>query len=70
MKNAQSKKPPNIVWTFLSSVKLTIVLLILLAIVSILGTVIPQGQEASQFAQTLKPRHVSILFDPAAFRYV
>ena len=55
MKNAQSKSNPNIVWNFLSSVKLTIVLLILLAIVSILGTLIPQGQDAADFAKTLSP---------------
>jgi len=55
MKNAQPKHNPHVVWRFLSSVKLTIILLILLAIVSILGTVIPQGQEAGEFAQTLSP---------------
>ncbi len=55
MKNSPSKNDPNAVWRFLSSVKLTIVLLILLAIVSILGTVIPQGQEAVEFAKGLSP---------------
>ena len=55
MKNAQSKKKPNAIWEFLSSVKLTIVLLILLAIVSIAGTVIPQGQGAAEFAKNLSP---------------
>ena len=42
-------------WKFLSSVKLTIVLLILLAIVSILGTLIPQQQGAVEFAKGLAP---------------
>ena len=55
MKNAKSKNKPNFLWEFLSSVKLTIVLLILLAIISILGTVIPQGQGAVEFAETLSP---------------
>jgi len=55
MKNAQSKNNPNVVWSFLSSVKLTIVLLILLAIVCIVGTVIPQEQGAVEFAKTLSP---------------
>jgi len=55
MKNAQSKNSPNVIWEFLSSVKLTIVLLILLAIVSVVGTVIPQGQGAVEFAKNLHP---------------
>ncbi|MBT3256492.1 MAG: cytochrome c biogenesis protein ResB [Deltaproteobacteria bacterium] len=62
MKNTQSKNKPHViweflssVWEFLSSVKLTIVLLILLAIVSIVGTVIPQGQGAVEFAKNLHP---------------
>ena len=55
MKNAKSKNKSNSLWAFLSSVKLTIVLLILLAIISILGTVIPQGEGAVGFAKTLSP---------------
>ena len=59
MKNAKSKNKskdkPNVLWEFLSSVKLTIVLLILLAIISILGTVIPQGQGAVEFSEALSP---------------
>lgn len=55
MKNAKSKNRPNFIWEFLSSVKLTIVLLILLAVISILGTVIPQGEGAVEFAKTLSP---------------
>ena len=49
------KNEPNVIWEFLSSVKLTIVLLILLAIVSILGTVVPQGEGAVEFAEALSP---------------
>ena len=55
MKNVPSKNNPNVIWEFLSSVKLTIVLLILLAIVSVVGTVIPQGQGAVEFAKNLSP---------------
>ena len=43
------------IWSFFSSVKLTIVLLIIMAIVSILGTLIPQEQGAREFARTLSP---------------
>lgn len=55
MKNDKSQNKPNFLWEFLSSVKLSIVLLILLAIISILGTLIPQGQGAVEFAETLSP---------------
>jgi cytochrome c biogenesis protein len=55
MKNTKSKNKPNFLWEFLSSVKLTIVLLILLAIISIVGTVIPQGEGAVEFAESLSP---------------
>jgi cytochrome c biogenesis protein len=55
MTKAHTPKNPNAIWGFLSSVKLTIVILILLAIVSVVGTLIPQGQEAVQFAQSLTP---------------
>ena len=61
MKNAQSKNNPNAFWRFLSSVKLTIVLLILLAIVSIVGTVIPQEQGAVEFAKNLSPAMFRLL---------
>ncbi len=55
MENIEHKKRPNALWKFLSSVKLTIVLLILLAIVSVLGTLIPQQQGAEEFAKSLSP---------------
>ena len=50
-------KKPNPVWKFFSSVKLTIVLLILLAMTSIIGTVIPQvpQRESFEFARSLSP---------------
>ncbi|MEE4354117.1 MAG: cytochrome c biogenesis protein ResB [Desulfatiglans sp.] len=53
---AQSNRKSNILWHFFKSVKLTIVLLIILAVLSILGTIIPQkGQGAHEFARTLTP---------------
>jgi cytochrome c biogenesis protein len=41
----------NRVWKFFTSVKLTVVLLLSLAVTSIIGTVIPQGATASQYFQ-------------------
>jgi len=53
----KTKKPEtsNLLWTFFSSVKLTIVLLMLLAAASVAGTLIPQGQESTQWAARLSP---------------
>ena len=45
----------NSIWSFFSSLRLTIVLLIVIIIVSILGTVIPQGEAAREFAGHLAP---------------
>ncbi len=45
----------SITWTFFSSVNLTIILLISLAITSIFGTIIPQQEGAADFAQKLNP---------------
>jgi len=47
------------VWSLLSSVKLTIVLLIIISIASILGTIIPQ-QEADIFTSRLSPHIVAV----------
>jgi cytochrome c biogenesis protein len=57
MANSTSKTKSNAVWRFLSSVKLTLFLLIVLAIASILGTVIPQlpQRESLEFARGLSP---------------
>jgi len=50
------KDRSNLIWRFFSSVKLTFFLLIILAVASILGTVIPQrGQGAMEFARNLSP---------------
>ncbi|RLB15134.1 MAG: hypothetical protein DRG63_07390 [Deltaproteobacteria bacterium] len=46
---------PNPIWKTFSSVKLAIVLLILIAITSVLGTFIPQREEAFDFARKLSP---------------
>ncbi len=56
MTSSKTNKKSNALWRFFSSVKLTIVLLIILAIASIAGTLIPQqGQGAVQFAKSLSP---------------
>lgn len=49
------KESSNIIWNIFSSLKLTLVLLIILAITSILGTLIPQQDAAANFAKALNP---------------
>jgi cytochrome c biogenesis protein len=56
-----SKPKSNIVWNFFSSVKLAITLLIILAIASIVGTIIPQQEGAREFAAGLNPQLFRIL---------
>jgi cytochrome c biogenesis protein len=51
----------NPVWSFFSSVKLAITLLIIIAIASILGTIIPQQDAAGEFAGKLSPGMASVL---------
>jgi cytochrome c biogenesis protein len=46
---------------FLTSVRLTIVLLVLIAVLSIVGTFIPQQEGAADFAARLSPETVSLL---------
>jgi len=57
MTKSNQRKNPNAVWRFFRSVKLTIVLLILVAIASIIGTLIPQlpQRESAEFARSLSP---------------
>ena len=57
MGKSNLKKNENVIWVFFSSVKLTIVLLIILATASILGTLIPQmpQRESIEFARGLSP---------------
>ena len=60
MTKSKSQGRPSVIWGFFSSVKLTIVLLIILAIVSILGTLVPQEQGAAEFARRLNPAMLQI----------
>ena len=55
MTKFRDDKKSNLIWNIFSSVKLTLALLIILAITSILGTVIPQQEEAIRFARGLSP---------------
>ena len=55
MNRSKSDKKSNILWSIFSSVKLALVLLIILAVTSIVGTLVPQQQEAMQFSQKLSP---------------
>lgn len=55
MENTKSKKGANLVWNTFRSLKLTLTVLIILAITSIAGTVIPQGEGAIDFAKKLSP---------------
>ena len=55
MKHQTSESRSHLSWGFFASVRLAIVLLIILAIVSILGTLIPQQQGAAEFASRLSP---------------
>ena len=60
MKESKPERQSNIIWNFFRSVKLTFILLIILAIVSILGTLIPQGEGAVEFARRLSPATLRI----------
>jgi cytochrome c biogenesis protein len=51
----------NAIWSFFASVRLTIVLLIVIAVSSIFGTIIPQQEEAQRVMRELHPGLVSIL---------
>ncbi len=55
MAKSSSDKNSNLIWRFFSSVKLTLVLLIILAISSLFGTLIPQQEGAVDFARRLSP---------------
>jgi cytochrome c biogenesis protein len=55
MAKSGNDKNSNLIWRFFSSVKLTLVLLIILAIASLLGTLIPQQEGAVEFARGLSP---------------
>jgi cytochrome c biogenesis protein len=61
MASSQSVKKSNVLWDLFTSVKLTLGLLILLAVTSIFGTVIPQQEGAMELAENLSPGLVSLL---------
>jgi cytochrome c biogenesis protein len=61
MSSPETKKRNDAIWSALASVKLTLLLLIILAVASILGTIIPQQQSAMEWAQRLSPSAVSFL---------
>jgi cytochrome c biogenesis protein len=60
-KGSENKVRRFSLWSAFSSIKLTLFLLILLAITSIFGTLIPQQESAMRFAENLSPSLVRIL---------
>ena len=61
MAKSSAHKNSNMVWNFFSSVKLTLVLLIILAIASLFGTLIPQQEGAVEFARGISPGMFQLL---------
>ncbi len=55
MKNKKEKSGGNPIWQFFTSVRLAIFLLIILAITSIIGTVIPQGESLQYYLDNYGP---------------
>ena len=55
MRKSPSDQKSNLIWNIFSSVKLTLILLIILAIASVVGTIIPQQEGAVEFARGLSP---------------
>jgi ResB protein required for cytochrome c biosynthesis len=49
-------------WSFFSSVKLTIVLLFLIVLIFIIATFLPQQEAAQEFVQQLSPGTAKVLF--------
>lgn len=54
-------KKTNALWSFFSSLKLTIVLLILLVILSVAGSIIPQQEASLEFARRISPGWADVL---------
>ena len=54
-KRADSDSPLDSVWKFFASVRLTIVLLLTLAITSIIGTLIPQNEAPQAYLEAFGP---------------
>ncbi len=61
MAKSSGDKNSNLIWRFFSSVKLTLVLLIILAMTSLFGTLIPQQEGAVEFARRLSPGMFQLL---------
>jgi cytochrome c biogenesis protein len=61
MAQSETGKKSNALWNLFTSVKLTLGLLIVLAVTSIFGTVIPQQEGAMELAGKLSPGLVSLL---------
>jgi len=61
MTKSEPAKKSNVLWSVFTSVKLTLGLLIVLAVTSIFGTVIPQQEGAMELAEELSPGLVSLL---------
>ena len=61
MTKTKKTETSNLFWTFFSSVKLTIVLLMVLAAASVAGTLLPQGQDLSQLADGMSPGVLRLL---------
>jgi cytochrome c biogenesis protein len=58
---SESRRRPVPLWSAFSSIKLTLFLLILLAITSLFGTIIPQQESAMRVAENLSPTLVKLL---------
>jgi cytochrome c biogenesis protein len=61
MPQARPEKNTNVIWELFRSVKLTVVLLVILGMTSSIGTLIPQGREALEFARSLSPQTFKLL---------
>jgi cytochrome c biogenesis protein len=59
--NRPAGEGKNALWSFFASVRLTVVLLIVIAVSAVLGTVVPQQEEAQRFLRDLPPGLVSVL---------
>ncbi len=61
MTNTKKTETSSLFWTFFSSIKLTIVLLMVLAAASVAGTLLPQGQDPSQLTGSMSPGVLRLL---------
>ena len=53
-------KKKNVLWDFFASVKLALFTLITLAVTSIIGTIIPQGEPMSFYVQNFGPATATV----------